>query len=298
MTESTRKCKQRNLKRMLSKFGNRPVESLYPNEIDNWLLEFNRSNSWRNNVIEMLKDVYKELYAQHQIQQIPRLERFDVPKVSKKGILTPEEIERLFPVSVEEASKIWQGTNKEPAYYSYMFATMFFVILCTGMRAGEARALKDEQFLSEDTILINAMFSDGKRVDHLKKGTELNKKWRVAILPSKAVQMLKTLRTLQPKTTDYTFEYFGRPLSGGYINMRFHRNLLQQGIDSKARKLTIHSLRFTNDTMSINYLPKEDIRLMLGHTNVDMTDYYNRATALDNLPRLMANKDTINNIWN
>lgn len=298
ITEKTRRQKQSNLENFLERFGDMPVNSVDEKDIDNWLLEFDRSNSWRNSHLETANEIFRELYTYHLIDRLPVFERFKVSKISTKGILYPEEITALFPSDVEAMCKIWNKENGDPKYYNYMFATMFFLLLTSGMRSGEIQALQESQFIAPDTIIVNAMISDGKRVDHLKKGSKDNKKWRVVILPDRAVKMLEHLKTIQVKSTDYVFEYHNHPVSGNYMNKRFQYCLNNFGIDTKERNISIHSLRFTNDTMSLRKISKEDLRLMLGHTQEIMTDYYDRSTALDHLPALMQNKDTINKLWN
>ena len=64
------------------------------------------------------------------------------------------------------------------------------------------------------------------------------------------------------------------------------------------REISLHSLRFTNDTMSMRQISTDDLQLMLGHTQKRMSEYYDRSKALDHLPELMENKGTINRLWN
>lgn len=297
ITEKTRKMKEYNLNLILQQFGDRPVNSVEPSEFDTWLLSFDRSNSWRNSFFETANEIYKELYLSKLVDRLPIFERFKVQKLSTKGILTPEEISRLFPSDPKELIRVWHKDNSDPEVYSYMFGMLFFIMVSTGMRSGEAQALKWDQFISDDTIILNAMISDGERVDHLKKGTSENKKWRIAILPDKAVKMLEYYKTICYKS-EFVFEYHGKPVSGNYMNKRFKYILNKHGINTDERNLSVHSLRFTNDTISMRQISTEDLKLMLGHTKQRMTEYYDRSTALDHLPELMKNKDTINSLWN
>jgi len=297
ITEKTRKMKEYNLRLILEKFGNRAVNSVEISEFDEWLLSYDRSNSWRNSFFETANEIYKELYLSKLVDRLPIFERFKVQKLSTKGILTQEEIQKLFPDNPEKLTEIWHKDNSDPEVYSYMFGMLFFIMLSTGMRSGEAQALQWDQFLAADTIILNAMISDGERVDHLKKGTNENKKWRVVILPDKAVKMLEYYKTICYKS-DYVFDYHGKAVSGNYMNKRFKYVLNKHGINTDERNLSVHSLRFTNDTMSMRQISTEDLKLMLGHTKKRMTEYYDRSTALDHLPELMKNKDTINTIWN
>lgn len=298
-TKSTLKHKQHYLSVFLEKFGNKSPTEVTARDIDNWLISCDRGNSWRNNIIETMQTVYKEMYKDNVITAVPLLEKYKLKKTSTKGILFPEEIQTLFPDNYNDVIKIWNKNNTDPEYYSYMFATILYLILSTGMRSGEATALQPSQFIQDNVILINAMFSDGERVDHLKKGTEENKKWRIAIVSKKALRMLETLQQIQNeyKMTDYIFEYHGKAISGNYLNKRFKYVLNKIGIDTDSRNLSVHSLRFTYNTMMKKEISTNDLRLMLGHTSERMTDYYDRSQITEHLPILMNNQKIIDSIW-
>lgn len=298
ITEKTRKMKEYNLNLILEKFGDLPVNKVGPADFDNWLLEYDRSNSWRNSFLETANEIYRELYSYHLIDSLPVFDRFKVKKLSTKGILTIDEIQSLWPDDIEQMKSIWHKNTLDPPYTDLMFAVMFYIMLTTGMRSGEACALKPEQFINQNTIMLNAMFSDGVRVDHLKKGNEENRKWRVVLLPDRAVQLLEILNTEMLRTTDYLFEYNGKPVSGNYLNKRFQYVLNNNGINTFERNISVHSLRFTNDTMSLQKISVNDLQLMLGHTQKRMTEYYDRSNALDKLPLLEKNRDKINDLWN
>lgn len=298
-TKSTLKHKQHYLSVFLDKFGKKSPTEVTARDIDNWLISLDIGNSWRNNLIETMQSIYKEMYKDNVITSIPLLEKYKLKKTSTKGILFPEEIERLFPDRYEDVTKIWHRENGDPDYYSYMFATLLYLILSTGMRSGEALALQPTQFIQENVILINAMFSDGERVDHLKKGTEENKKWRVAIVSKKALKMLQNLQQFQSeyKITDYLFEYHGKPVTANYLNKRFKYVLNKNGIDTDSRNLSVHSLRFTYNTIMKKEISTNDLRLMLGHTTERMSDYYDRSQITEHLPMLMNNQKIIDAIW-
>ncbi len=298
-TDLTRRQKATYLRYILDRFGDFPAADLDIGIVDDWLLEWNRSNSWRNNMLAVVYAIYKELYAYKIISRMPEIEAYKRVDQRGKGILIPDEIKRLFPADYDAICRIWKVNDFDPDYQNYVFATMIYLILSTGMRNGEARAIKYDQFIKRDALLINAMFDgDGNRVSHLKKGNETNKKWRIAILPEKTINMLETMHSLQiPHSTDYVFEYGGEPYGGEYLNRHFKRVMQHNGIDVQERNITLHSLRYTYNTMMKREISGEDLRLMLGHTSERMTAHYDRSVITDNLPGLLTNKSIIDAIW-
>lgn len=300
-TEETRKDKAKKLELILERFGDFSVDSLNLGIIDDWLLRFPFSNSWRNNLVAVFKAVYKELYIYDLVTKIPEFYHYKRIDVKEKGILYPEDIKNLFPNDKQKFIKIWKLNSYETDSDAFVFGAMIYTILTTGMRSGEIRAVTYSQFLRDDSILINAMlkFNDNTRIDHLKKGNDTNKKWRIAILPEKTVNMIKTIKEMEgEKESDYVFEYCGKPYGAEYLNRRFQRCLKKNGIDYKERNLTLHSLRFTYNTMMRREIAPEDLRLMIGHTSEKMTEYYDKTRVLDQLPGLLTNKATIDDVFN
>lgn len=299
--EETRKQKVRILSLILERFGDFSVDSLNLGIIDDWLLRFPYSNSWRNNIVSVFKMIYKELYLYNLVEKIPEFYHYKRIDVKEKGILYPDEIKRLFPENKEELIKIWKIFKTEKDLDVYVFATMIYTVLTTGMRNGEIRAVTYSQFIRDDAILINAMlkYNDNTRIEHLKKGNDTNKKWRIAILPEKTVRMIREIKLMEgEKDSDYVFEYDSKPYGAEYLNRRFQNVLKKNGIDWKQRNITLHSLRFTYNTMMRREISPEDLRLMIGHTSAQMTDHYDKVRVLDQLPGLLTNKAIIDDVFN
>lgn len=300
ITEYSRQQKEHHLKVFLDKYGDRNPKTLDIPEIEDWLLSWDRSNSWRNAMLQITKEIYTEVYNQKKIDRIPIIEGFKRVKKSNKGILSTDEIKALYPADFNACIDLWRRIPTESVHSAYVLCVMTYTILTSGMRSGEARALQYSQFIAPDTILLNASFSDGERTDHLKKATADNKKWRVAILPDSAVMMLDKLKKVEDtyeNQTEYVFEKAGKPIRKEHLNERFQWVLQKLGIDFRERKLSIHSLRFTYNTMMKSEISGEDLRAMMGHTAETMTDYYDRSTAIDKLPALQKNKETINSVF-
>ena len=282
------------------KFGDVDVTELNFESIDNWLIAQNRTNTWRNCVLTVLREVFKELYSNRLISYMPLIQSYKRIDQKEKGILHLTEIKMLFDGTIDDIKNRWHiKKSRFSKEEDYVFAVMCFTMLTTGMRSGEARALTYGQFVRDDAIILNAMLTiDEKRLDHLKKGNSKDKRWRVTVLPARTVEMLKTIRPENPKSEDYVFCLHGRPFRAGDINRHFRFVLLKNGIDVNERNITAHSLRFTYNSLINNKISGEDLRLMMGHVSANMTEYYDKSKAIDHLDTLLLNKGTLDSVFN
>ena len=302
IADKTRQNKYNCLQRILEEFGDKEPSTILPSDIDTWLLSLPLSNGTRNTLITVFTEIFKELNYKGVVSSVPLITKFSMFDKKDKGVLTLTEINMLYPKDTQDIINVWgfcKYANKSYTYFQ--LATFVLVCLTTGLRSGEARALQYSQRVREDAFLINGMLDDKlEKVSHLKKGNEKNKKWRVVILPQRTIEMLNILETFperKQKITDYIFENNFQPYSSQFVNDRFKRVLEKNGIDFKKRILSIHSCRFTYNTLMRREISDDDLRLMTGHVDVSMTDYYDRSTALDHLPKLLENKATIDTIF-
>lgn len=302
LMEQTLYQKRHYLQIFLAQFGDREVKSLKAHEIENWLLDVNLSYSVRNAILTVIVEVYKHLYSQEIVENIPYIEKFKRSDTKPKGILSIVEIQYLFPADYDLIIKRWRTNDEESESDIIAFMTMIYAILSTGMRSCEVRALQYNQLIENRAILLNAMFdSDNNRVSHLKKGDKENKKWRVVVLPQRTIQMISKLQLYKDvKLNDFIFTYDNKPYTTEFLLRRFKNVLENAGIehDANHRNITIHSLRFTYNTLMRNEVSESDLRLMVGHASKQMTDYYDKSKALDHLPELLKNQDSIDRIFN
>ena len=295
--KKTLTMKQLFLRMFVSKFGNKNVNDINIAEIENWLIDIPYSSSTKNGILTVFEEIEQELYHENLIDNPIRIKHFK-GKHAEKGVFTLQEIARLFPINYEGLIKVWRVRTDEKESDIYTFATMIYTILSTGMRSSEIRALQWNQFIRQDAILINAMIdSSNERVNRLKKWSAENKRWRITVLPDRTVKMINLLR-LDKSDNDYVFIYEGKQITTGFLLLHFKAVLKRNGIDHQKRNLTIHSLRFTYNTLMRREISDEDLRLMVGHTSVQMTDYYDKSRAIDHLDNLLQNKKTINSIFN
>ncbi len=289
--------KQLYLKKFLAVFSETDVTKLTVGAVENWLIDMECSNSVKNNILAVIDEIEGELYSERIIDNPVHIKHFK-RNTNEKGILTLQEIARLFPTDYESLINIWRvrATEKENDIYS--FATAIYTLISTGMRSSEIRALQWNQFIRPDAILINAMIdSNDERVNRLKKWSDNNKKWRVTILPDRTVKMIDLLR-LDRSDDDYVFVYEDKPLTTCFLLDHFKSALNKNGIDCKGRNITIHSCRFTYNTLVRGEISGEDLRLMVGHTTEKMTEYYDKSKAVEHLDELLLNKGSLNSVFN
>lgn len=289
---------------ILSEFGDRYVDEVSGYDFDSWLVKQPLCSSVKNHILMMFTEIEQELYSKRLIQHVPLLERYKRNDTKEKDILSIEEIKKLFPLDETELYNRWRiHGSKLSEYDDISFYTMIFTLLSTGMRSGEVRALQWNQFIEKNVILVNANFTrDNERVNFLKKGTNKSsqRKWRVVVLPDRTVEMISKLRFLSNyiKPDDFVFQRDGEPITTFFLLEHFTNVLKKNNIDSDTRNITVHSLRFTYNTIMRQQINEKDLRLMVGHVSAGMTDYYDRSIALDKLPQLLQNEDIINNVWN
>ena len=284
------------LNKFLQRFGQRLVTNLTVGDIERWLIDMDCSNAVKNNILAMIDEVEGELYSNQLIDNPVHVKHFKRNTV-EKGIFTLQEIAMLFPVEYNELIQIWRVRSTENENDIYSFATAIYTLLSTGMRSSEIRALQWNQFVRPDAILINAMIdSNDQRVNRLKKWSDENKKWRVTVLPDRTVKMINLLR-LDKSDNDFVFVYCNKPLTSFFLLDHFKYVMKKNGIDYKARNLTIHSLRFTYNSFVRGEISGEDLRLMVGHTTEKMTEYYDKTKAVEHLDDLLQNKGTLNSIF-
>ena len=285
------------LTKFLEVFGQTDVKTLTVGSVENWLIAMECSNSVKNNILAVIDEIEGELYSERIIDNPIHIKHFK-RNTNEKGIFTLQEIATLFPSDYDSLIKTWRVRPTEKENDIYSFATAIYTLISTGMRSSEIRALQWNQFIRSDAILINAMIdSNDERVNRLKKWTDDNKKWRVTVLPDRTVKMIDLLR-IDKSDDDFVFVYENKPLTTAFLLDHFKCALNKNGIDCKGRNITIHSCRFTYNSLVRGEISGDDLRLMVGHTDERMTEYYDKSKAVEHLDDLLLNKGSLNSVFN
>jgi integrase len=303
-------------------YGDLKIEALEPVQVENDLIAMERSNSWRNRVTSILGFIYDEAIRNKMIKYKPVMRKFKRKPEHKKDILSGEEIALLFPDDFQALAKIWDRTGEETDE-GFMFGTLYALMISTGLRSGEARAIHPEQLIvacdnrispmltPEGTenvtsgsavygLIIDRMYnSERKIVRHLKKGDEEDPKFRVSIIPDKTIRYIRHWLMIRPMLVpELLFTFRGLRIQGKYLNTRMVDRIKNAGISlENNRILTPHSLRYTYNTRMRRLIPGESLRMMIGHESENMTDYYTRLALEDDFLALNAHSTAINKFW-
>jgi integrase len=292
---------RRYLEEIIKLWGNTPLKDIDAETVINHLITVNRSGSWKNRFLSVLKEIWKEAPRHGCKAAAPVFPRF-ASNSKKADTFTGAELSQLF---------------KPENFPDSQYFIFFLLILSAGLRLGEARAVKVKQILFDKKALIIDGFckNNGERTMYNKKGSPDNPKLRAARLPDFTLDLLSNyLNNRVPALfqDDYLFNNNGAPIKQETAEVVFtkaliyagigkpKKQLIEEGIWKKGqimkktavvpggRKLVPHSLRYTYVSRMRFYLSAADLQPMTGHTTESMVNYYNRPCLEDilkNLPK-------------
>lgn len=259
---------------IVKQFGDIELKALTTVMVDDYLRTLvKQGGCWKNSFLETLAYVYREApFCGCEAIQKPTFMRF-ARNLKKADIFTTEELKQFFNCD------LWSNSRD---YLAFLCMASF------GLRLGEVRAIQARQFIFEKNALVIDGYckKNGERTNYNKKGSNEDKKWRVAVAPDTTVQLLNNYISLNGiRDFDFVFarEDF-TPVRGEYLEDVFERQLKKAGIDKKDRKIIPHSLRYSYVTRMRRELPAELVQKLVGHTSVEMTEYYTRAA----IPEMVA----------
>jgi integrase len=342
---------------IFKKYGSLKPEQIDPVNIQNDLIVADKSNAWRNKIIQIMNSILAESVRNKMLKFKPELKRFK-DRSKRKDILSSKEIEKLFPDDFAALARLWDIKGQETEV-GFMFGALYALMLSTGLRNGEARAINPEQLIvsqesnptaeaqkrappdtgqeatarAEETarrqdaatitqvkvkplinqdgtenpvsghavygLIIDRMYNNaGVIVRHLKKGNEEDPNFRVSVLPTKTMEYLRHWISIRPKLVpELLFSFRGRRIGSEHLESRFLRGLTNAGISTEGKVLTPHSLRYTCNTRMRRLIPGESLRMMIGHTSENMTDYYTRLELEEDFIALQKHSPAINQFW-
>lgn len=270
LSENTIKNYRNYINLIVEQFGNLTLEELNIPLVNGYLMDIkDKSGSWKNSYLECLAHVYKEAQWHTNKTVIkPDFPRF--ARNSKKAdIFTGEELVRFFD------GKYWDDFELK----DYL---LFLCVVSCGLRLGEARAIKVKQFIPESRCLVVDGFCkrDGTRTGYNKKGNDEDTKLRVTLVPDSTLEtMMNYIRRHDYSAEEFVFQDdYGNPLPQDHLELVFKTIIKKAGIDRTGRRLVPHSFRFTYVTRMRREIAGETVRKLVGHSAIEMTDYYTRAS--------------------
>ncbi|MCQ2600911.1 MAG: site-specific integrase [Treponema sp.] len=277
--EETRAQKRQILEIIIQVFGNEYLNRLPVLKIEKYLLEEhkNHSGSWKNLFLETFGSLYDEtIWCCNIPVNKPDFQKF--ARNSKKAdVLSTEELNKLFDI------------GKWDDYREYL---LFYISATCGLRLGEARGLQvDQFFFKEQFLLVNGFCKkNGFKTDYNKKATAEDKKYRPVPLPNETLYKVANYITENHLSGNmFLFrDNQGFIYTTKHLENVFEKMLCKCDIQKGNRKIVPHSLRFTYVTRMRRNLTAEEVRKIVGHNSVVMTEYYTRQS----LPEL---KNTIKN---
>lgn len=274
LSEETRLQKRHCIELIIKQFGEYDISKLKIADIELFLLKDKRhSGSWKNFYLETFGSIYDETIwkCDQQIAK-PKFEKF-ARNSKKSDIFTESELFKLF-----TSSKLWNS------YDEYLF---FFIVSACGLRLGEAIGLRVDQFFFNEKILIINGFAkkNGIRTDYCKCGNSDNKKYRCVPMSDKLIEKVKTyIQNKKLSNNEFLFtDSNGITFRGDHLRVVLKNAMKKCNIDSTNRKLTPHSLRYTYVTRIRNLLPVDEVRKLVGHNSLEMTNYYTRIQSVEEM---------------
>lgn len=182
----------------------------------------------------------------------------------KREILTGEEIKELYQIAeTQEYNTQIQEAN------SYQDMILLTVYYGCGLRRSEGVNLNIDDINFDTRIL------------HVKKGK--GNKQRFIPFNQKSAKLLRDwvyeYRTVlvKDKTESRLFvNYYGRPLTGGWLNVRLQRLVdKSENTALKEKTITLHSLRHSIAThLLANGMDIQKVQRFLGHSSLETTQIY------------------------
>lgn len=283
--EETRRQNRFFIERIINDFGDENLQKFQIRKLEMFLIQDTvHSCSWKNTYLSVFASVYKEtMWCCSKQVLSPEFMKFK--RNSKKAdVLTTSELKKFFD------KKYW---NDKPVEYM-----LFLCMVSFGLRLGEARALKVNQFIWEKNILVINGFCkrNGERTVYNKKGSLEKPKLRVAPINDEiGEKMRKYFIENNLSSDDYVFMKENKPLTHDSLEFIFKRK--KSMFDFGSKRIIPHSLRYTYVTRMRRECDIETVRNIVGHTTNEMTDYYTKFGIDELAKKIEGSEEAVNHLF-
>ncbi len=274
---------------LLPKFKDVPLDEITPVMFEDWRLTLNLANSTKNGITIVMKQILNEAVRDKKINLNPLQQVETLAKIADKprDSLSVEDMKKLFPLDNQRALKIWK-TQK--------YHTLMFLLVSSGMRSGEVRALRWSDVLWEDSgLLITKAVKNSGAVGTVKENKE-----KFVRIPGRTIELLRAWRTESLATEEDDVIFYGkdtkRSIDRGTILDNFKKGLERAKIKGGKNHVP-HSLRHTFNSYMLSVLPSELVRKFTGHSTEQMSKHYYHPLLRQELKATEQFQEKIDSIW-
>jgi len=273
---------------VLPEWGDDHLADLRAPELEDWLYDIDVSNGYRRTIAGTWNMIFK---VAERKGVLPVAQRLELPsKTSRKpDILTTDMLKKVFPKERAELQKVWNNQNNrtEPTDAWLMFAALFSTMFYGGLRPQEARAVHvDQLHLQLGAVLVTRSMDRQNQVQsYLKMGNRRDPRYRVAILPDRAVTLIRWwLEEAVP--IDFVFSFAGQPLNRYLPVHRLRKAIGNAGISTEGKRYIPYSGRYTFVTLVKPLLDRAALMALTGHVDEAMPERYDVPYLLERAKQL------------
>ncbi len=183
---------------LMPQYKDTPLTDITAIKFEDWRQTLKLAKSTRNGITGTFKQILAEAVRDKKLLVNPLLQVECLSKEPDKprDSLSVDELAKLFPLKEADAIKIW-GTRK--------YHTLMFLLVSSGMRSGEARALRWNDVVWDDSgvLITKAMKITGK------VGSVKEKKEKVVRLAQRTMQLLEEWKAEAKPTSDEELIFWG-----------------------------------------------------------------------------------------
>jgi integrase len=229
----------------------------------------------RNRILSVLSELYVHLIEEDKakINPVLHVTRCRSRPEHPRGAVAIATMKQLFPADHEGMKKL---------YISQKYICAFLILRDTGLRPGELIALRWRDWHPELRFFpVMRAIESGTRTHE--KGTKTGATKPAMVTVQAAEEMERLQKKVKPEPEHFIFaNYKNVPFDPHRLNWAFHRATRLAEIDRD--DLTPYWLRHTFNTRSLETLPDDVVRRLMGHSTEAMTRHY-RDADVDSLKR-------------
>ena len=274
---------------LIPKFEETPLDEITVIDFEDWRLSLKLSNSTRNGISVTMKQILNEAVRDGllNVNPIQKVESLSKKAEKPRDSLSIDEMAKLFPIKHEDALKVW-GSQK--------YLTLMFLMVSSGMRSGEIRALRWGDVIWDDSgILITKAVKNSGKIGTVKENKE-----KIVRVPERTMEYLRMWKDVSLATEDVDFIFYGqktdKSMDRGTILDHFRKGLENVKITG-VKNLVPHSLRHTFNSYMLSVLPSEVVRKFTGHGSETISKVYYHPLLRQELKATEQYQGKIDEIW-